>query len=198
MKLSSLFGSIALVAALGGMALAQDKSGLKDWAGEYVSADAFLSAPQADEFCQKVVDEAKKAGKDVTADQVKENVGGQFESQFKSALIDESGITFEIKEDGQSIHVDYEFKGAVSAADGTKWYAFDAKEAPADSKLSHVILSALSGDPEQLQIRCGEGSAAELADNPGAAWCSVLFHKDLAPADFLSKLDPAAVAEKME
>ena len=41
MKLSSLFGSIALVAALGGMALAQDKSGLKDWAGEYVSAQTF-------------------------------------------------------------------------------------------------------------------------------------------------------------
>ncbi|ERL24093.1 ZinT/AdcA family metal-binding protein [Jonquetella sp. BV3C21] len=195
MKFRSLLCSVALgLFAFGGIAAAQDKAeitGLKDWAGEYVSAQTFWTDARTEDFFKAVVEEGEKQGKPATVDQVKQKMSDMYHSDYQAAVVDENGITFESK-DGKSVRVDYEFKGAVKDADGEDWYSFEAKGTPEDSQLTHLVLIPLHGDPQHFHFRYGEVSAEDLLTKPEYhGWWGTFVHKGLTYEKYMEKMKPA-------
>lgn len=191
MKFRSLLASCAVaIFVFAGAAFAEKTAPVKDltpWIGEYISAETYWADARTDGFYAAIGEEAEKEGKDLTAAEAKAKMVMMYHALFTTAEVDAEGITFTMKDEGNRLHVDYEYKGPITDTDGGEWYLFTAKEVTAEnSQLANLVLTGKHGNPEHFHFRNGDVSGQELVKDPVYAnWWGTLMEKNLSYEDYM-------------
>ena len=169
MKLRSLVASLACVVALCTAAFAADDPTLAAWKGEYVSVEAYWADARTDDFYAKIAEEAKKQGKEATAEGTKKSMLHRYYAPFTACTIDENTITFKMK-DGSERKVEYVYAGSIKGGKGSwTWFKAADEKDLANFDLSNIVMTVNHGTPAHFHFRIGSANGATLMSDPRLA-----------------------------
>lgn len=162
MKLRSLVASMAFMTVCCAPAFAADLPALADWKGHYTSVESVWTDSRTDRFYEEIAREAKAQGKEATAQGTKAVMARRYYAPFESCDIDETGITYTLK-DGKQIRLEYEFAGTVASGKGA-WTWFTASKADVtNAPFANIVMTAVHGkDAQHFHFRIGSDDGVTL------------------------------------
>lgn len=160
---------------------------LEPWRGSFVSQDAFLDSPAFGDFYAKVVESARKQGKQYTIDGVKAFFKSAYRSDFAAMTIAENTITFYDGVFERPIETrTYRYMGEKQTHFGKKpitWHAFQAVgEESGKSGFRHIVLLEIRPGKKAVphfHLRYGQELPEELVKGEAfQRWWPVYLYRD--------------------